>query len=100
MDGLAFLGLLLLAGFFLPTFIAFYRGHHYAWVIFGLNIFGFLGLTWLIAFIWSVFPADKSLADPFLGNPTGKSRRNSGDTWGNVTYGKFRGQREERDRWN
>ncbi len=95
-DGLAFAGLVMLAGFFIPTIIAAVRKHDYLWVIFGLNLFGFTGITWLIAFIWSVFPSDKSLADPFLGNPTGKSRRNAGDTWGNVEHGRFRGRREWR----
>lgn len=96
MDG-AIILILLIAGYFIPTIIAAYRGHHYVWVIYALNLFGALGITWLIALVWAVFPADKSLADPLLGNPTGRTRRNAGDTWGNVEAGRIRGKREERD---
>lgn len=93
MDSILFL--VILAVYFAPTIIAVIREHHYRWVILGLNIFGIAGLPWFIAFIWAVFPSEKSLIDPVLGNPTGKTRRNVGDTWGNVTHGVNRGAEEE-----
>ena len=40
------------------------------------------GFPWLAAFIWAVWPSDKSLIDPIAGNVTGKGSRNSGDTFG------------------
>jgi len=40
--------------YFLPTIIAFYRGHHNTFPIFLLNFFlGWSGLGWIIALIWS-----------------------------------------------
>jgi hypothetical protein len=63
--------------YFIPTIIADYRGHDYRWIIFAINLC--LGLTvigWLVALIWAIYPKDKSLANPILGNPTGIGRRN------------------------
>ena len=37
---------------------------------------------WLAAFIWAVWPTNKSLIDPIAGNVTGKGYRSSGDTIG------------------
>lgn len=55
-------GLLLLAIFFLPSIIAFYREHHYRWVILGINlVFGATGIGFLIAFVWSVWPQQTAL---------------------------------------
>jgi len=65
----------------LPTFIAFRRQHEYRWIIFAINmVVGATGLGWLIAFVWAIYPANKSLADPVLGNPTGLAGRNVGHT--------------------
>ena len=70
----------------LPSFIAFKRQHEYRWIIFGINIVaGATGLGWLIAFVWAVYPTNKSLADPVLGNPTGLDGRNAGHTLGEVS---------------
>jgi hypothetical protein len=80
---LAVLVLLLVYG--LPTYIAFKRNHHFKWIILAINvILGASGIGWLIAFVWAVWPQDKSLADPLLGNPTGTGRRNSGHTLGEM----------------
>jgi len=86
---------LVLGAYFIPFIIALLRGHTYKWVIFGLNAIGFSGVTWLISFVWAVWPSDKSLIDPVAGNVTGTGRRNSGDTLGAVDYGKERGYRDE-----
>ena len=86
---------LALGVYFTPFIIALLRGHTYKWVIFGLNAVGFSGVTWLISFVWAVWPADKSLIDPVAGNVTGTGRRNSGDTLGSMSYGKERGYRDE-----
>ncbi len=69
----------------LPTFIAFYRSHEYRWIIFAINVVvGATGLGWLVAFVWAIYPENKSLADPLLGNPTGLNSRNVGHTVGEV----------------
>ena len=71
--------------YFLPTFVAFKRQHEYRWVIFGINfIAGLTMIGWLVAFIWAVFPRERSLADPVLGNPIGTGNRNVGHTIGEV----------------
>ena len=82
--------------FFIPSIVAYRRKHTYFGVIVGLNIFGFTGFLWIIAFIWAVFPSNKSLIDPFLGNVTGTGVRNTGDTIGSVKYGVRRGEEQER----
>ena len=61
----------MLAVYFIPTFIALKRRHAYKWVILGINTLGCGRIPWLIAFIWAVWPANKSLIDP-AGNVTGK----------------------------
>lgn len=90
--------LLVLALYFTPFIIAIARGHSYKWVIFGLNAIGFSGVTWLVSFVWAVWPSEKSLIDPVAGNVTGTGRRNVGDTLGSIDYGKERGYREESNR--
>lgn len=93
----AIVGLLVaLPIYFIPAIIAYRRKHAYVGVIFGLNIFGFTGFLWVIAFIWAVFPSNKSLIDPFLGNVTGTGVRNTGDTVGAIKYGVQRGEDQER----
>jgi hypothetical protein len=77
--------LLLLFVYWLPTYIAFKRKHDFKWIIMAINlVLGASGLGWLIAFVWAVWPQDKSLADPLLGNPTGTGRRNAGHTLGEM----------------
>jgi hypothetical protein len=94
-------GFLLLAIFilFLPFVISIIRSHRYKWVILVLCIFGVFGLPWIVAFVWSVWPSQFSLADPFLGNPTGTGTRNTGDTLGAVDVGKSRGRVAEQLTW-
>jgi hypothetical protein len=86
---------LVLGIYFIPFIIALSRDHTYKWVILGLNAVGFSGVTWLVSFVWAVWPSDKSLIDPVAGNVTGTGRRNAGDTLGSVEYGKERGYRDE-----
>ena len=82
--------------YFLPTIIAFKRVHHYKNVIFALNLVGgIFVIGWIAALIWAVWPDDKSLADPILGNVTGKGSRNAGDTAGAVRFGYERGYVDE-----
>ena len=90
--------LLILAVYFCPSIIAFKRRHDFKYVILGINIIGFVGiLPWIIAFIWSAWPSDKSLLDPIAGNVTGKGKRNVGDTLGSVQYGVERGYQDEKN---
>ena len=92
------IGLFLLAIYFIPTFIAFYRRHTYKWVILGINTFAIAaGVPSLAAFIWAVWPTNKSLIDPIAGNVTGKGFRNSGETLGSIKYVKERGYLEEKN---
>ena len=93
------LGLILLVLYFIPTLIALQRRHAYKWVILGINTFGIAGgVPWLVAFIWAVWPANKSLIDPIAGNVTGKGTRNSGDTVGTIEYGRERGYLDEKNK--
>lgn len=96
MTALMILGVVLLAAYFIPTIIALLRGHAYTGVILALNVFaGWTGLGWLAAMVWAVWPAEKALIDPVVGNVTGVGVRNSGDALGAVSLGRERGYREE-----
>lgn len=96
--GVIALLILMLTFYLVPTFIAYRRGHHYRHVIFGLNVIGGItGIGWAVAMIWALWPSDKSLADPVLGNVTGKGFRNSGDTMGAVAFGQSRGYTHEQE---
>jgi len=96
---LGFIVVLCGAFYFLPTLIAFLRQHHFRWVILAINVAaGWTVLGWLVAFAWSVWPSDKSLVDPVIGNPTGLSDRNAGDTVGAYNFGKIRGFESERSK--
>ena len=77
-----------LAFFMLPTFISFKRDHQYKYVIFALNI---TGVFWIVAFLWAVFPDNKTLADPIIGT-VNKSNRNIGDITGEVLQDLARGK--------
>lgn len=91
-----FIVLIGLAFYFIPTIIAFWRGHAYRWVILAINVFaGWTGLGWLTITVWSIWPAEKSIVDPVVGNVTGLGTRNAGDTMGAATYGRERGYRQE-----
>jgi len=82
----------------LPGFIASSRNHAYSGVVWVLAIVGIVnGLTWVIAMIWSLWPREKSLADPLIGNVTGTGSRNSGDTVGAIDAGRSLGRFEESD---
>ena len=82
--------------YFLPTIIAYRRRHAYKGIIFVINlVFGLTGLGWAGSLIWAIFPAEKSLIDPFVGNPTGTGMRNAGDTLGSAAYGQTRGVDKE-----
>ena len=82
--------------YYIPFIIAVVRRHHYKWVILGINTVGFVGVVpWIGAFIWSVWPSEKSLIDPIAGNVTGKGFRNVGDTLGAIQHGKKRRYLEE-----
>jgi hypothetical protein len=82
--GIGTIVILLIIGF-VPAIIAFKREHHYKWIILVLCFFSGFGLPWLIAMIWAVWPTDKTLIDPVVGNPTGKGKRNTGDTIGEAS---------------
>jgi len=79
----------------LPYLIARSRGHAYRNIILVLCIFGIFGVPWVIALIWAIYPSEKSLIDPVMGNPTGVGSRNAGDTLGAAAYGRDRGYATE-----
>lgn len=58
-----FLMIVMIAGYFIPTVIAFARGHHQKVAILVLNLFlGWSGLGWIGALVWS-FTAVQRTAD-------------------------------------
>ena len=78
--------------FWFPSIVAKRRGHAYTSMIQVLNIATlFTFITWFIAAGWAIFPSEKSLIDPVVGNPTGLGRRNAGDTIGAAGQGLGRG---------
>jgi hypothetical protein len=84
--------------FWFPSIVAKGRGHAYTSLIQILNIAGlFTGVTWFIAAAWAIFPSEKSLIDPIVGNVTGLGRRNAGDTIGSAKHGSGRGASFESD---
>jgi hypothetical protein len=89
---------LLYVVFWFPSIVAKRRGHAYTSIIQVLNIAAaFTGLTWFIAAGWAIFPSEKSLIDPVVGNPTGLGRRNAGDTMGAAEQGLGRGKAFEEE---
>jgi hypothetical protein len=53
-DFIIILGVLFVI-FFLPTVIAFGKGHKYSWIILFINVvFGFTLIGWFGALIWSI----------------------------------------------
>ena len=76
---LSIAGLILLyVIFWFPSIVAKRRGHAYTSMIQVLNIATlFTFITWFIAAGWAIFPSEKSLIDPVVGNPTGLGRGKS-----------------------
>jgi hypothetical protein len=71
--GLAVLVIVLLAAYFIPTIVAFRRGHPSRWPIFLLNlVFGGTVLGWVGALIW----ATHSVHKPAVGTQGGESGLN------------------------
>ena len=90
--------LIIAAVYFVPTIIAFKRNHAYKNIILIINlIFGLTGIGWAVAAIWAVFPSEKSLIDPVIGNVTGTGQRNAGDTFGAKVFGEQRGFSKEKE---
>lgn len=84
--------------FWMPSKVAKKRGHAYTNIIQLLNLAAiFTGITWFIAAAWALFPSEKSLIDPLVGNVTGLGRRNVGDTIGAVKHGMNRGAELEKE---
>jgi len=96
---LSIAGLILLyVIFWFPSIVAKRRGHAYTSMIQVLNIATlFTFITWFIAAGWAIFPSEKSLIDPVVGNPTGLGRRNAGDTIGAAGQGLGRGKSFEEE---
>jgi hypothetical protein len=81
--GQMLLGLLIILIYFIPTLVAFHRDHAYRFVITVINICtGWTGIGYLAALLWAVWPADRALAEPLIGNVTGTGNRNLGDVIG------------------
>ena len=82
--------------YFLPTAIAVSRGYGYTGVIFAINLAaGWTALGWLVALVWSVWPTERALVEPFVGNFSGRGYRNAGDAFGAVAHGRERGRFDE-----
>jgi len=80
----------------LPGIIASRRNHAYKNIIWILAIVGIVnGITWFIAIIWALWPQEKSLLDPLIGNVTGTGTRNMGDTIGAAVAGVSQGSKDE-----
>jgi hypothetical protein len=59
-----------LALYLIPSTIAFYREHHYKWVILALNVFGgWTAVAYIVALVWAIWPRHTALTDPFYGDP-------------------------------
>jgi hypothetical protein len=73
---LVFIGLIGIGLMLAPGLIANKRNHPYKGVIWALSIVGtiFTGLGWLAALIWALWPQDKSLIDPIVGNTYAQQR--------------------------
>jgi hypothetical protein len=72
------LGLLALVAYLLPTLIAFFRRHHYRWIICAINIVtGATGVGYFVALVWAIWPRRTGLADPFINDPTSNSMAES-----------------------
>ena len=95
--GILFFYIVMLGGYLLPFWIALYRKHSYKWVILALIIGGgWTGLLWIASLVWAVWPYNKSLADPLLGNVTGTGERNAGHTLGEMEYAREESYKEKR----
>lgn len=65
--------------YFAPTVLAFGRGHAYRWVIGAVNLVaGWTLMGWLVCAVWAVWPRERALAEPLIGNPTGTGARTLG----------------------
>lgn len=85
-----------LALYFVPTIIAINRNHQYRWVILALNVVGgWTAIGWIVAFVWSVWPHERALVEPFVGNVTGNGYQNAGDAVGAAAHGIERGRATE-----
>jgi GYF domain 2/Superinfection immunity protein len=59
-----------IALYMIPSAIAFYREHHYKWVILALNVFGgWTAVAYIVALVWAVWPRRTALTEPFYGDP-------------------------------
>lgn len=71
---IAFLIVIGLVLYFLPTIIAFARSHHYRWIIFAINLIaGLSGLGYLVAFVWALWPRQTAAVDIIAGDLTTNS---------------------------
>lgn len=69
----------LIVFYFAPTILAFGRGHAYRWVIAAVNLVaGWTLMGWLICCVWAIWPRERALAEPLVGNPTGTGSRTLG----------------------
>ena len=92
------LAVVVIALYFVPTIIAYRRDHGYKGIILAINlVLGASGLGYLVALVWAIWPQEKSILDPVLGNPTGLGVRNVGDTFGSKKAGEVRGEVQEKD---
>lgn len=74
---LLFLALIAAAAalYFVPTIIAFKRGHRYRWPILAINIAGaWSGVGWIACLIWALWPRQTALLDPLVTDATGLDR--------------------------
>ena len=85
--------------YFVPTYVAFKRKHGFKGIIFVINLtFGWTLIGWAGTLIWAIFPSEKSLIDPLVGNVTGTGVKNAGDSLGEAGLGMSRGYNSEKDK--
>lgn len=80
-----FVGVLFILLYLIPSIIAFFREHHYKWIILVINIIlGATGAGWLVAFVWAVWPKNTSFADVVLNDPTTNSTEAGKEIYGKM----------------
>lgn len=65
---------------FLPTIVAFWRGHYYKWIILAINfVCGITGIGYLVALIWAFWPEKSTFTDVFHNDATTNSKSSNID---------------------
>jgi len=95
--GWVFALIIVLGIYVTPGIIATRREHAYKGVIWAISLVGafFYGLGWIVGLVWALWPADKTLVDPIVGNTTGIGSRNTGHVFGENEKSKFESSKSD-----